>query len=84
MGKRKLFVDDQDKFIFAEFHVDQGVKQAAVAESYRVESDTIDSIRTILDTPPFMSAGGTRTDAERAAGRTCPNLRVRLRREISP
>jgi YHS domain-containing protein len=56
--KHKIFVDGQDACIFYDLHIDHGVELVPVAEWYHLEGDRITSIRTILDTAPFISARG--------------------------
>jgi YHS domain-containing protein len=60
--KHKVFVDGQDACIFYDLHIDHAVGVIAVAEWYRVDGDRISAIRSILDTAPFASKGGTGTE----------------------
>jgi YHS domain-containing protein len=47
--------------IFYDLHIDQPVECVPIAEWYHVEGERITSIRTILDTAPFMSSAPATT-----------------------
>jgi YHS domain-containing protein len=52
----KIFADGPDVCIFYSLQMDGPLRSAAVAEWYHVDGTTISSIRTILDTAPFMAS----------------------------
>jgi YHS domain-containing protein len=54
---QRLFVDGSDVAAFYELHIDHPVGSIAIADWHHLEGDRIRSIRSILDTGPFVSAG---------------------------
>ena len=54
----RLFVDGSDVAAFYDLHIDHPVGAIPIADWYQLEGDRIRTIRSILDTGPFASAGG--------------------------
>ena len=66
---RKLFVDGPDVAVFFELVLDEPYGAVWVADWYHVEGERITSIRTILDTAPFLL--GSRATGETAIDPVC-------------